>query len=273
MRILLTTVIAAGALCLPGFSQLGFTQDATPVPPAPTTTQPNNRAANATQPTRIAPGSVIPVQLTKSVDAKKVKTGDEVDVKVTQDMKTQAGQILIPKDTKIVGHVTEAQGRTKEQKESQLGITFDHAVLKEGGDVPLPASIQAVIVPPSQNPDNAGSSGGGGAPSQAPSGGSSQSAAGSRPGMSGGGGSSPQASGSPSGGDQSSAPAGNAAMPQITSSTQGVIGISNYKLSAQGDVTQGSSSQGSATRGSVVSSEKSNVKLESGTLMLLRVNQ
>jgi hypothetical protein len=262
MRILLMTMIAACALCLPSFAQ-----DATPAPPAPATAQPNNRTAASTQPTRIAPGSVIPVQLTKSVDAKKVKTGDEVDVKVTQDMKTQSGQVLIPKDTRIVGHVTEAQGRSKEQKESQLGITFDHAVLKEGGDVPLPASIQAVIVPPSQNPDNAGSSAGGGAPSQAPSGGSP--GTGNRAGMPGGG-SSPQAPASAptAGGDQSNAPAGNAPNPQITSSTQGVIGISNYKLSTPGDVTQGSSS-----RGSVVSSEKSNVKLESGTLMLLRVNQ
>jgi hypothetical protein len=253
MRILLRFVIAACALCL-----FCFAQDATPVPPAPT--QANSQPAS-TQPSRIAAGSVIPVQLTKSVDAKKAKTGDEVDVRVTQDMKTQGGQVLMPKDTKIIGHVTEAQGRSKEQKESQLGITFDHAVLKEGGDVPLPASIQAVIAPPSQNADNTGSGAGsgGGAPSQAPGGGNSPSGAASRSGMSGG--APPQAPST--GGDQSSASGGNAANQQITSSTQGVIGISNYKLSTPGDVTQGS----------VVSSEKSNVKLESGTLMLLRVNQ
>jgi hypothetical protein len=262
MRILFTTTIATCALCL-GLAQVSFAQDATPVPPAPTTAQPSQPSVS-TQPTRIAPGSVIPVQLTKSVDAKKAKTGDTVEAKVTQDMKAQSGQVLMPKDTKIVGHVTEAQGRTKEQKESQLGITFDHAVLKEGGDVPLPASIQAVIAPPSQNPDNAGSGAGGGAPAPSQSGGNSPSAAGSRPGMSGGG-SSPQAPSSyPTGGDQSSASAGNGAgTPQITAKAEGVIGISNYKLSTPGDVTQGS----------VVSSEKSNVKLESGTLMLLRVNQ
>jgi hypothetical protein len=258
MRILLTYVIVGCVLCL-----FCIAQDATPVPPAPTTAPPNAAASTSTQPTRIAPGSVIPVQLTKSVDAKKAKSGDQVEVKVTQDMKTQSGQILMPKDTKIVGHVTEAQGRSKEQKESELGITFDHAVLKEGGDVPLPASIQAVIALPSQNPDNAGSGSGGGAPAPSQGGGNSPNTAGSRPGMSGGG-SSPQAPSSPTGGDQSSASAGNgSSTPQITSKTEGVVGISNYKLSTPGDVTHGS----------VVSSEKSNVKLESGTLMLLRVNQ
>ncbi|MGC2371204.1 MAG: hypothetical protein WA474_19190, partial [Candidatus Sulfotelmatobacter sp.] len=39
-------------------------------------------------PPRIAPGSVIPVSLTKTIDAKKAKPGEEVMAKVTQDMKS-----------------------------------------------------------------------------------------------------------------------------------------------------------------------------------------
>src|SRR3974390_1544126 len=45
--------------------------------------------ATPTQPAdhmRIAPGSVIPVQLSKTVDVKKAKTGDEVVATVMQDM-------------------------------------------------------------------------------------------------------------------------------------------------------------------------------------------
>jgi hypothetical protein len=53
------------------------------------------------------------------------------------------------------------------------------------------------------------------------------------------------------------------ARPPITANTQGVVGISDYKLSTGGNAAQGS----------IVSSDKSNVKLESGTFMLLRVNQ
>ena len=49
---------------------------------------------------RIAPGSIIPVQLTKTIDAKKVKTGDEA--KVTQDLITGNGEVVLPKDTKVV---------------------------------------------------------------------------------------------------------------------------------------------------------------------------
>jgi hypothetical protein len=94
---------------------------------------------------RIAPGSVIPVELTKGIDAKKAKTGDEVVAKVTQDMKTTNGEVLVPKDTKVVGRVTEAQPRSKEQKESEIGIAFDHAVMKNGSEMQLPMSIQAII--------------------------------------------------------------------------------------------------------------------------------
>jgi hypothetical protein len=266
MRMFLATIIAGGMLCSLSPAQAApSAQTGAAAPQAQQTQGQPVEPGQAAKAPRIAAGSVIPVQLTKTIDAKKVKAGEEVDVKVTQDMKAENGQILMPKDTKIVGHVTEAQARTKEQKESQLGITFDHAVLKEGGNMPLPASIQAVIVPPSQNPENANAGGGGmAAPSAVPGGGS---APGGRSGM-GGTPQQPAPSSYPTGNNQpnssesNNAPATNANQP-ITAKTQGIVGVSNYKLSTPGDVTQGS----------VVSSEKSNVKLESGTVLLLRVNQ
>ncbi len=98
-------------------------------------------------PMRIAAGSVIPVSLTKTIDAKKAKTGDEVVAKVTADLKTSSGEMLVPKDTKVVGRVTEAQPRNKEQKESVIGIAFDRAVMKNGSEMQMPMSIQAIIGP------------------------------------------------------------------------------------------------------------------------------
>ncbi len=212
--------------------------------------------------TRIAPGSVIPVQLTKTVDAKKAKSGDQVVAKVTMDMKTQSGEVLVPKDTKVIGHVTEAQARNKEQKESQLAIAFDRAVTKDGNDMQMPMSIQAVIGP-QQNNNNQSESGA--APSGAPSGGnmpSGSSAGGRSPGMSGGSSSPPPAP------ESAGAPAetqngGGNSRPQINAQTQGVIGISNLTLSPAASNTQGS----------VMTSEKNNVKLESGTMLLLKVSK
>ena len=96
------------------------------------------------------------MQLTQTIDAKKAKPGDEVVTRVTMDLKTNSGEVIVPKDTKVVGHVTEAQARSKEQKESQVGIAFDRAVLKDG-EVSLPMSIQAVIAPPSNDANSSGS--------------------------------------------------------------------------------------------------------------------
>lgn len=223
---------------------------------APSAAQPSASQAEATGAPRIAPGSVIPVQLTKTIDAKKAKPGDEVVAKVTMDLKNNSGEVIVPKDTKVTGHVTEAQARSKEQKESQVGIAFDHAVLK-GEDMNLPMSIQAVIAPPT-NSANSGESGapatgGGTATSPMGAGRSGGSAGQTQP-------STPAPNSVPTTGTDNQQGTGR---PPINGSTQGIVGISNLKLEAGQNTTQGS----------VLSSEKNNVKVESGTMLLLKVNQ
>lgn len=247
---------------------LSLAQDTT-APPA-SGTAPQNQQTQTAQPDQpgpaeatgahwIAPGSVIPVQLTKTIDAKKAKTGDQVEAKVTQDLKTGNGELVVPKDTQVVGHVTEAQARNKEQKESQVGIAFDHAVMKNG-DVPLPMSIQAIIIaPPTLNGNNDTQSSP--APGAMPSSNNPSNNSGRGAGVSAG--APPQASTPSPVGGQGTANAKPAVNQPITGDTKGVIGISNLQLSPAPNTAEGS----------VVSSEKNNVKLDSGTLMLLRVNQ
>jgi len=233
--------------------------DEAPGQPSAQTTATQSQGANTL---KIAPGSVIPVQLAKTVDAKKAKTGDEVMAKVTQDMKANSGEVLVPKDTQVIGHVTEAQARNKEQKQSQLGIAFDRAVVK-GDPMQLPMSIQAVIAPPSNNPNSQGANdqAGAGMPATGPSNG--QPASGRAGNM---GGTAPQAQ------PQQNAPQASApdtttqsnSQPEITGKTEGVIGMPDVKLET--------SSQNGG-QGSLLSSEKNNVKIEKGTMMLLRVNR
>jgi hypothetical protein len=271
MNRFLIAVFAAALLCgslvaqspqPPSSGRMPPEQQAQPAQP----TDPPSTPAHATAPTapagsapRIAPGSVIPVQLTKSINAKKAKKGDEVVAKVTLDLQNGAGAVIVPKDTKVIGHVTEAEARSKEQKQSQVAIAFDHAVLKNGEQIQLPMAIQAIIAPPNRNPANAEqssgypSSGTGGTPTS--SGGTYGSMGRGTPPAA----SAPQTAGS----EPPGAPTGTPAQPPITGNTQGVVGIPDLKLSAASDPTQGS----------VVSSEKNNVKLEDGTLLLLRVNQ
>ena len=221
----------------------------------PSSTAPPSASAQ-TQP-KIAPGSVIPVELTKTIDAKKARTGDEVVAKVTQDMKTQTGEILFPKDTKVIGHVTEAQRREKDQKESQLAIAFDQAVLKNQ-QVQLPMLIQAVIGPQNNSGTGAGQSGApGNSPVPSSTGTTASSPMAGRSPMGNGGQPQPQIS-APTG-DSNGAPQSN--WPPINAQTQGVVGISNLNLSPNSNAKQGT----------VLTSEKNNVKLESGTMLLLRV--
>jgi hypothetical protein len=92
---------------------------------------------------QLSGGSTISVMLEKWVDARKNKAGDEVIVKTTENVKAE-GRVVIPKGSKILGHVTEATARTKEQPESVLGIAFDHVVLKNGSQIPLALEIQAI---------------------------------------------------------------------------------------------------------------------------------
>ena len=262
--ILISTALMAALACATALAQSPSATDPSATQASPqSTTQHQPQAASSTTaaPTpaaapHIAPGSVIPVQLTKTIDAKKAKAGDEVVAKVTMDLKTNSGEVLVPKDTKVTGHVTEAQARSKDQKESQVGIAFDHAALKEG-NVSLPMSIQAVIAPPTNNEN-----GGGGEGSPATGGGTATSpmGAGRSGGMSGAGQAQPPSPNAvPTTGTDTQQ---GGARPQINGNTQGVVGIADLKLDAGQNATQGS----------VLSSEKNNVKVESGTMLLLKVN-
>jgi len=91
----------------------------------------------------ISNGTKIDATLATSLDAKRSKPGDEVEARADQDVK-EDGKVVLKKGTHLVGHVTQAQARAKGQTQSQLGIMFDHAVLKNGQQVPFNATIQAL---------------------------------------------------------------------------------------------------------------------------------
>jgi len=234
---------------------------------SPSTQQlPQARPAETQHIMRIAPVSVLPVSLTKTIDAKKAKTGDEVVAKITQDMKSNSGDVILAKDTKVMGHVTEAQPRSKDQKESQLGIMFDHAVAKNGTEMTMPMSIQAIVGQQNNNGSQNGQNSptNGSSPTAQPTSGASANSAG-RPGMSGSSPSSSPSASAPTGGSTPSDSQTSAgARAPITSQTEGVIGISDLKLMP---------SAANSSQGSLMSSDKNNVKVESGTMLLLRVNQ
>jgi hypothetical protein len=210
-------------------------------------------AAQAEPVTQIPAGTVIPAELSKSLDAKKAKPGDKVEAKTTMDLLSK-GQVVIPRNTKIIGHVTDAKPRTKESSDSMVGIAFDRVSMKGGRELPMQAAIQALGEPLQRV--FAGSE----PMSESPSG--MPPAGGSQQGSTMGGAGRPGASSStpppfPTQGAPSEPAPSGATGKVLDPSSQGVVGLEGLSLT-------------SSAQGSVVSSNTDNVHLDSGTQLILR---
>jgi len=91
----------------------------------------------------LATGTAFNITLNTSLDSKKAKSGDNVNARTTEAVKSD-GKMVLPKGTRLVGHVIQASARAKGDSESALAITFDRAILKNDQEVPLNVAIQAI---------------------------------------------------------------------------------------------------------------------------------
>lgn len=223
----------------------------------------------------IASGTAINAQLITPVDARKVHTGEEIAAKTTQNVK-ENGRVVLRKGTHLIGHIAEAQERTKANAESSVRIVFDEAVTKDGEHFPFHASIEAIAEAQSAAAaglDDAGMMDG----MSGMAGGSAHTG-----GLLGGGGAAVSGVASNSGaiadglnrtagdtlGAASSATgsaAGNIgglnAAGELTSRSRGVFGMQGLNLE----------SSSSSAAGSLITARNSNVHLSSGTQMVLSV--
>jgi len=200
----------------------------------------------------LAGGTAINAALSNSIDSKKAKPGEQITAHTTEAVKSTDGRTILPKGTKLVGHVTQASARSNGQGESMLAIQFDKAVLKDGQEVLLNnVVIQAVAAPsheasaygtdtertttPSNNPSMSGSRGA--RPESTPS---TQPYPNANP------------NGTPGGESNSAGP--------LPANTRGVYGLEGMRLSANGN-----------GEGTVLASTGKNVHLDGGTRLLLVV--
>jgi hypothetical protein len=95
-------------------------------------------------------GSYMLVELTKGLTAKKLKPGDKVKAEVAQDVVSH-GKVIIPVETELIGHVTEVCPHNSANPESRLGIVFDKILLKHFHDINFQAVVQTVA-PPAPRP-------------------------------------------------------------------------------------------------------------------------
>jgi hypothetical protein len=233
------------------------------------------RAGGTGSSVALASGTTLNAELTHSLDAKSAKPGDQVTAKVTEDVKSD-GKVVVHKGSKLVGHVTEAQARSKQSADSRLGIVFDKAVLKSGEELSFNGAVQA-MAPPVNAALSAGGDASNTISAPGPSGGARRSSGG---GLLGGatstvGGAASTATGVAGGATSTVAgtttgavngttglAGGLTTQGRLTSASQGAIGLQGLTLN--------SATAGSA-QGSVVSSTTRNVKLDGGTQMLLQV--
>ena len=79
----------------------------------------------------LASATTFNAELSSPLDSKKCKPGDAVNGRTTEAVKSQ-GKMIIPKGSKLLGHVTQTSARAKGEAQSSLGILFDKAILKSG---------------------------------------------------------------------------------------------------------------------------------------------
>lgn len=82
-------------------------------------------------------------ELEKKLDTKDAKAGDPVVVKTTENATISNG-LVIPKGSRIMGHVTTVQPHSDTNKNSQVTLQFDQAELKGGQTVPIASVLENV---------------------------------------------------------------------------------------------------------------------------------
>ena len=120
--------------------------------------------AHAKQP---MPAASVSAEFIKRIDTKNAKQGDEVDARMTSPAKLPDGTELA-RGTKLIGRVTDVKAKSKEDKNAHLGFSIDHAVLKDGKQVPVTAIVTSVTGPMQDTASEMMAPGGG---SSAPGGG------------------------------------------------------------------------------------------------------
>jgi hypothetical protein len=234
-------------------AQIRFATSTTAIPL--TNRSGNRNRTEATVASQLEDGIIIPVSLVKPVGARKNQSGDKVIARTEGDVTSGDGVVVLPVGSMIVGHITDVAVCSREHEVSAVRIVFDHVLLPDGASVSMALGIQAI--------------------GRAQENGASEvevelGPRGERRALATRAMATPASMGGIMLRD-ALARMKAAANPEqamavtepLTSSSQGVLGLPNLILSAE---VSGS------TRVSVVSSGNTNVRLNAGTEMILRLN-
>jgi hypothetical protein len=158
---LVSLAAMVAALSLPGAVD-GMAQSAPAAAESEVTVRPSSQTAtqaaaaqtSAQENSAVTDRYLIPVatELTSKLDSRSAAVGQQVTAKTTQAASLADGRVL-PKGTKLVGHVARVQAQTSNQPYAMLAITFDQAELKGGQSVAL-RSVIGTVTPPVRLPES-----------------------------------------------------------------------------------------------------------------------
>jgi hypothetical protein len=246
---LCAAAIAAVLFIVGGVAQTAASGAATASGPTNSNTNQNAEVVAGQSSAGLSGRTALQVALTNSVDAKKAKPGDPVEAKLMQDVKS-GDKVVLHRGAKLVGHISEATARDKENPESRLGIVFDKASGKHGEEFAFRAVVMALAPPLEESTNIAGD------PAKLSSGptmGGQPFGAGNAPGG-------PSASAAPA---LEAATRGGGSSGVLTAESRGVMGLPGVAL--RPSVVDG-------VQGTVMVSGDHNVKLDRGTQMMLLVS-
>jgi hypothetical protein len=242
------TALAAGMWTISVVAQTSVGAPAATTSASATSTTNQSAQGAAGETSGLSGRTALQVELSNSVDAKRAKPGDPVEAKLTQDVKSD-GKVVLHRGAKLVGHVSEAKAKSKDDPESRLGIVFEKATGKHGEEYAFRAVVMAVAPPCDGSSTIAGD------PSRLSSG----PAMGGQPFGAGNAVGGPSASAAPS--VEAATHGGTSAT--LTPASRGAIGLPGVALRP---------SAVDGVQGTVLISGDHNIKLESGTQMVLLVS-
>jgi len=119
-----------------GFLYLGVAAQS---PQGPSSTNATESASSSI----LENGTLMYLELSKTVDAKKAKVGDQVTAVLLADVLSH-GKIAVHRDSRVIGHVTVAKAYTKDNPESRLGIIFDKVIARHKEEIDFNAMLLAI---------------------------------------------------------------------------------------------------------------------------------
>ena len=220
-----------------------------------------SRSSTSNSMSSLSAATMVQAQLESALDVRNAKVGDQVVLKTTQAIK-QNGEVVVPKGSNLIGHVTEVQQRARNGAASKLGLVFDKL---QGRDISTPITATIVSITNAHAAGNASD-----ILDSDVSGSSTTSTRSSSGGSSGGGGLLGGVTNTVGG--------------VVNSTTQTVGGVTNSATRTAGGTTQtlgqtlngiqiSTSASGSAQSSTVLSSPNSNIRLDKGVTFNLQVQK